>query len=61
MRRYSNYIRYYKDYKISLLLDSYVKYARNSLLYKLAFLEVKLRRIQRKRRKKLEATRIVAS
>ena len=61
MRRYSNYIRYYKDYKISLSLNSYIKCARNSLLYKLTFLEAKLHRIQRKRRKKLEATRIVVS
>ena len=41
--------------------DSYVKYTRNSLLYELTFLEAKLRRIRRKRREKLEATRIVAS
>ena len=45
MRRYSNYIHLYKDYKISLLLDSYIKYNRNSLPYKLTFSEAKLRRI----------------
>ena len=61
MRRYSKYIRRYKDYKIGPLLDSYNKYDRNSLPCKLTFSEAKLRRIQRKRREKLEATRIVAS
>ena len=45
MRRYNNYIRCYKDYKISLLLNSYIKYIRTRLLYKLTFLEAKLRRI----------------
>ena len=61
MRRCSNYIRRYKDYKISLLLDSCIKYDRNSLPYKLTFSEAKLRRIRKKRREKLEATRIAAS
>ena len=42
IRRYNNYIRRYKDYKISPLLDSYIKYARNNLLCELTFLEAKL-------------------
>ena len=42
---YNNYIYYYKDYKISLTSNSYIKYNRASLLYKLTFLEAKLRYI----------------
>ena len=61
MRYYSNYIYYYKDYKIGLNSDSYIKCDRGGLLYKLTFLEAKLRRIQRKRREKLEATRLVVT
>ena len=61
IRCYSNCVCRYKDYKISLLSDSYIKCTRNSLLYELTFSEVKLRRIRRKRHEKLEAARIAAS
>ena len=61
MRRYNNYIRCYKDYKISPLLDSCIKCTGNGLSCKLTFLEAKLRYIRRKRREKLEATHIVVS
>ena len=61
MRRCSNYVRCYKDCKVGSLSDSCTEYARNSLSYELAFLEAKLRRIRRKRRKKLEAVYTAAS
>ena len=61
MRRCSNYVRRYKDCKIGPSSDSCVECDGNSLPYELAFSEAKLRRIHRKRREKLEATRIAAS
>ena len=61
MRRCNNCVRRYKDYKISLLSDSCVKCDENSLSCELTFLEAKLCHIRRKRREKLEATRMAAS